>query len=73
MLADRKDSKHSEHVGGDRAIHSPQFGQIESAAFSGIPPGEQEVSNPTALPGIGVRDFGSGGQWPLGSPAESRP
>jgi hypothetical protein len=42
-------TEHDHHVITDHGVHGPQVGQVEAAARTRVPPGQQEVGNPSAL------------------------
>ena len=55
MLTDRQNSENCHYIRGDRRIHSPSIGQIESAALFAFHTRRARIS--TALSGVAFSDL----------------
>ncbi len=56
LLAGDIGEEDGDHVLADFRIKVGKIGQVETAMHIGIPPGEQEIGDAPALPGVAVGD-----------------
>src|SRR5579872_3924614 len=53
----RQEGEDRQHVLGNGPVQAPEVGEIEAAAFLGVPPRQQEVGDPIALAGMTQGDL----------------